>query len=106
MPVNSFGGIQSVVALDDWRTDPTRLRILLVEDSPFDVELVLRALWKGGFHVSSDVVQTVDDFSRRIQATRYDVILADYNLPQWSGMEALEILRRGNLDVPLIVVTG
>jgi len=106
MPVNSFGGIQSVVAVDDWRRDPTRLRILLVEDSPFDVELVLRALWKGGFHVSSDVVQTVDDFRRRIQATSYDVILADYNLPQWSGMEALAILQRENLDVPLIVVTG
>ncbi|HMH08972.1 MAG TPA: ATP-binding protein [Terriglobales bacterium] len=82
------------------------MRILLVEDSPFDVELVLRALWKGGFHVSSDVVQTVDDFRRRIQATSYDVILADYNLPQWSGMEALAILQRENLDVPLIVVTG
>jgi light-regulated signal transduction histidine kinase (bacteriophytochrome) len=42
----------------------------------------------------------------RIQATSYDVILADYNLPQWRGTEALDILCSEKLDVPLIVVTG
>jgi DNA-binding NtrC family response regulator len=53
-----------------------------------------------------NVVQTVEEFTLRIQTTGYDIILADYNLPQWSGMEALEVLRHENLDVPLIVVTG
>jgi len=42
----------------------------------------------------------------QIQTSSYDLILADYNLPQWSGMEAVEILNRENLDMPLIVVTG
>jgi signal transduction histidine kinase len=79
---------------------------LLVEDNPADVELVLLALRKDGFDVSSDVVQTVEELTLRIEAAAYDVILADYNLPQWSGMEALEVLHRKNLDVPLIVVTS
>lgn len=79
---------------------------MLVEDNPADVELLLLALRKDGFDVSSDVVQTVDEFTLRVHAVVYDLILADYNLPQWSGMEALEILRRENLDLPLIVVTG
>jgi signal transduction histidine kinase len=92
--------------IDDSHPATTRLRVLLVEDNPDDVELVLVALQKDGFDVSSDVVQTVEEFTLRIQANGYDVILADYNLPQWSGMEALEILRCENLDVPLIVVTG
>ena len=83
-----------------------KLRVLLVEDNPSDVELVLCALRKDGFDVSSDVVQTVEDFRLRIHTTDYDLILADYNLPQWSGMEAVEILNHENLDVPLIVVTG
>ena len=83
-----------------------KLRVLLVEDNASDVELVLFALRRDGFDVSSDVVQTVEDFALRVQATAYDVILADYNLPQWRGTEALDILRRDNLDVPLIVVTG
>lgn len=77
-----------------------------MEDNPADVELVLLALRKDGFDVSSDVVQTVEEFTLRIHTIAYDLILADYNLPQWRGMEALEILRRENLDVPLIVVTG
>jgi signal transduction histidine kinase len=78
----------------------------MVEDNPSDVELALHALWKDGFDVSSDVVQTSEEFRLRIQATCYDVILADYYLPQWSGMETLGILHHENLDVPLIVVTG
>jgi signal transduction histidine kinase len=82
------------------------LRVSLVEDNPADVELVLLALRKDGFDVSSDVVQTVEEFTLRVHRATYDLILADYNLPQWRGMEALEILRRENLDVPLIVVTG
>jgi chemotaxis family two-component system sensor kinase Cph1 len=52
------------------------------------------------------VVQTPEDFTRELRTTRPHVVLADYNLPQWRGMEALEILAREGLDVPLILVTG
>ena len=63
-------------------------------------------LRKDGFEVSSDVAQTAEEFTSRIRTASYDLILADYNLPQWRGTEALDILRHENLDVPLIVVTG
>jgi signal transduction histidine kinase len=104
-------GKQSVSAQDCTSIDTSpktnvKLRLLLVEGDPADVELGLLALRKDGFDISSDVVQTAEEFRLRIQATAYDLILADYNLPQWSGMEALALLRRENLDVPLIVVTG
>jgi signal transduction histidine kinase len=85
---------------------PTRLRVLIVEDDQSDIELLLVTLRRNGFDVSGDVAQTVEEFTLRIQATGYDVILADYNLPQWRGTEALDILCRENLDVPLIMVTG
>jgi len=52
------------------------------------------------------MAQTAEEFTSRIRTTSYDLILADYNLPQWKGTEALDILCRENLDVPLIVVTG
>jgi signal transduction histidine kinase len=84
----------------------TKLRILLVEDNPADVELISAALRSDGFEVTSDVAQTAEEFTSRIRAASYDLILADYNLPQWKGTEALDILCRENLDVPLIVVTG
>ena len=83
-----------------------RLRVLLVEDNGADVELELLTLRKDGFDVSGDVAQTAEEFTTRIRAIQYDLILADYNLPQWKGTEALEILCRENLDIPLIVVTG
>jgi signal transduction histidine kinase len=98
--------VQSWIVTDDSPKAGIKLRVLLVEDNPSDVELVLFALRRGGFDVSDDVVQTVEEFASRVQAVAYDVILADYNLPQWRGTEALDILRRENLDVPLIVVTG
>ncbi|MGA8491057.1 MAG: ATP-binding protein [Terriglobales bacterium] len=82
------------------------MRLLLVEDNPADVELELLTLRKEGFDVSGDVAQSAEEFSARIRSTHYDLILADYNLPQWTGTEALDILCRENLDIPLIVVTG
>jgi signal transduction histidine kinase len=84
---------------------PTQLQVLMVEDCASDVELGL-TLTSNGFDVSSEEAQTVEGLSSRIRATEYDVILADYNLPLWRGMDSLEVLRRENLDVPLIVVTG
>jgi signal transduction histidine kinase len=83
-----------------------KLRVLLVEDNPADIELISATLRRNGFEVCGDVAQTAEEFSSRIRAAHYDLILADYNLPQWKGTEALDILCRENLDVPLIVVTG
>jgi signal transduction histidine kinase len=83
-----------------------RLSALLVEDNLADAELVLRELRRGGFEVLSDVVQTADEFRRKLHATTPDVVLADYNLGSWRGMEALEILRIEGRDIPLILVSG
>jgi signal transduction histidine kinase len=82
------------------------LRFVLVEDNPIDVELEQRALRRAGFDFTSVVVQTAEDFTREITALRPDLVLADFNLPQWSGMEALDILKREQPGVPLILVTG
>ncbi|MGB9204967.1 MAG: ATP-binding protein [Terriglobales bacterium] len=82
------------------------LRVLHVEDDPLDAELVAQVLRKGGFSSSVVVVQTEAAFERELRAHRPDVVLADYNLPQWKGMEALDVLRREGLDIPLILVSG
>jgi signal transduction histidine kinase len=87
-------------------TEAVKLRVLLVEDDPFDVELVLRALRKGGFDPDGDVAQTAQDFSERLEKNSYDVILADYGLPSWNGMETVDLLRRKGLDIPVVLVSG
>jgi len=83
-----------------------RLRALLVEDEPADVELVLRALRQAGFDACGDVAQTAEEFTDLLRSNSYDVVLADYKLPNWNGMESVEVLRREGLDVPVIVVSG
>jgi PAS domain S-box-containing protein len=85
---------------------PGQLRVLHVEDNDLDAELVAQALLKGGFSVSVAVVQAEKEFERELRAHRPDIVLADYNLPQWKGMEALDVLRREGLDIPLILVSG
>ena len=82
------------------------LRVLLVEDDPADRDLILRELGKGEFEITADVAGTADEFRERIRTSCPDVVLADYNLGQWRGTEALEILREEGLDVPLILVSG
>ena len=82
------------------------LRVLLVEDNPADAELCVWELKRAGLKVSEDIVQTADEFAERVRSKPYDIVLADYRLPNWTGMEALEHLQRQGLDIPLILVTG
>ncbi|MGD0793223.1 MAG: response regulator [Terriglobales bacterium] len=95
-----------MTATNDLGPEPDQLRVLHVEDNEVDAELVAQALRRGSFSVSVVVVQAEKEFERELRAHRPDIVLADYNLPQWKGMEALDVLRREGLDIPLILVSG
>ena len=82
------------------------LKVLLVEDNASDSELILHALGKGGFDNDSEVVQTAEEFADRIHKNKYDIVLADYRLPGWNGMETVSILRQEGLDIPVVLVSG
>lgn len=77
-----------------------------MEDEPSDIDLVVAALRQAGFDPSYEVVQTPEEFSTILREHAWDVILADYKLPQWNGMESVEILQREGWDIPVIVVSG
>ena len=83
-----------------------RLRVLLVEDNPADAELSLLELKRAGFEVSADIVESPEEFSQHVLANPYDVILADYSLPNWTGLAAVEQLQQKGKDIPVILVTG
>jgi signal transduction histidine kinase len=83
-----------------------KLRALLVEDNTLDAALVLRALNTGGFDVTAALVQDEAAFTQALHAHPPEVVLADYNLPNWKGMEALEVLRCEGFDIPMILVSG
>jgi signal transduction histidine kinase len=83
-----------------------RLRVLLIEDSRSDAEIEIAELRRAGFDVAADVVETKDEVRQRLSKNSYDVILADYSLPNFRGMDTLDIVRECSLTTPLILVTG
>ena len=82
------------------------LRILLVEDSPDDAERVLREIRGLGRSVVHVRVETEAAFRKALAGPDFDLVLAEYSLPRFSGMDALAILRERCPDVPLVIVTG
>lgn len=82
-----------------------RIQILLVEDNPADAELLLRALRQGGFAPDAVRVETEADYLGRLHGG-LDLVLSDYNLPQFSGLRALALLKERGLEVPFILVSG
>jgi PAS domain S-box-containing protein len=86
--------------------DKRILRVLLVEDNPTDAELCLKLLQKSPLDVRCDVVSTRDQFVTRLRSATFDVILADYAMGNWTGMDALNSMHDENRDIPFILVTG
>jgi len=82
------------------------VRILLIEDSADDVEFCLRELKKAELESRFDVVQTPEEFADRLGAKTYDIILADYALQHWTGMDAFDLLCKEGRDIPFVLVTG
>ena len=84
---------------------PNNLHILILEDNPADAELILYELRRAGFSFDWQRVDTQSDYLAHLDPT-LDIILADYSLPQFSALEAMQLLQERQLDIPLIVVTG
>lgn len=83
-----------------------RLRLLHLEDDPNDALLCEMELRKAGWDLESHVVSTRAEFSVRIWASNYDIVLADYSLQDGTGIEVVEMLRKLRRDIPVILVTG
>jgi PAS domain S-box-containing protein len=84
----------------------TPLRVLIVEDSEDDARLALREMAANGFAPSSELVQTREALIRALDSQEWDLIIADYTVPGFGGLEALELVRARGLDLPFIVVSG
>jgi PAS domain S-box-containing protein len=81
------------------------IKVLVVEDSPDDAELLLAELRRAGFAPAVRRVETEPDFLAELQSGP-DIILSDYSMPHFSGLRALELLHQSGLNTPFILVSG
>jgi DNA-binding NtrC family response regulator len=82
------------------------LRALIVEHSHQDIDSMLFEPRESGFLVKHTLVETREDFRAALAGNNFDAVLADYQLPNWSGLDALAELRRTGKDTPFLLVGG
>jgi signal transduction histidine kinase len=83
-----------------------RLRLLHIEDSTDDAELLLLQLERAGFEVTSARVETPAAFADALDSQVWDLVLADHALPELDAPSALRILKAHGLDLPFVVLSG
>jgi response regulator RpfG family c-di-GMP phosphodiesterase len=82
------------------------LRVLLIEDSENDAQLLLREIRRFGYEVQCERVETSDALRNCLATKEWDVIVCDYSLPRLDAPHALEVLKSTDLDLPFIIVSG
>ncbi|MEO8397227.1 MAG: PAS domain S-box protein, partial [Chloroflexota bacterium] len=84
---------------------PVPVRLLILEDNPVDVELLLHDLRRAGFELEYELVASEGDYSAKLNES-FELILADYSLPHFDAPAALRLLQQRHLDIPFIIVSG
>jgi len=84
----------------------SKIKILHLEDDPDDSELVLTELKSGEFEVEYTRVDNEKQFRNQLENNKFDIVLADYNLPTFNGISALRICAEKYPETPFIIVSG
>lgn len=85
---------------------PTAIKMLILEDEIFDVELISARLDQGGLHYQLDHVRDRAAFEKAFGSTAYNIILSDYAIPSYSGFKALQFVRAHSSIIPFILLSG
>lgn len=82
------------------------LRVLLVEDNPDDAQLIVDELAQAGYDVTFERVETAAAMRKALRGPAWNLVLADYALPNFSAAAALWLVKQVGYDVPFIIVSG
>jgi len=97
--------VQVSLGEDPEHGQPTAIRVVIVEDRPTDAELMVLGLREEGFEPEWRRVDRGPDLAAALD-THPDLVLSDWDLPHFSGLEAVGMVRARDPDVPLIIVSG
>ena len=81
------------------------LCLLIIEDYEDDALLVVRELRRAGYDVAFEQAETAVDMAAALERQTWNLVIADYSLPQFDGPGALELLKSTGLDIPFIIVS-
>src|SRR5262245_20050220 len=84
----------------------TPIRVLIVEDSQDDATLLLLELEGGGYDPICERIDTAAAMQTALAKQLWDIIIADYSMPHFSALAALQLLQDSGLDLPFIIVSG
>ena len=82
------------------------VRVLVVDDSEDDARMAVRSLERGGFEVQFERVDTAHAVEEAWSRQSWDAVIADYRMPQFTGLDALKIVRASGSDIPFVLVSG
>lgn len=85
---------------------PTPLKLLILDDNVLDAELEVKQLERAGYDCDWRRVQTQEEFDAALERADFELILADYNLPNFDGLRALAMLKERGLEVPFVLISG
>lgn len=84
----------------------TPLKLLLVEDSADDADLLMMHLRQGGYDVDVERVETAKQLTTALSSSDWELVISDYNLPEFDGIQALKIVNNDPRDIPFIIISG
>jgi two-component system, cell cycle sensor histidine kinase and response regulator CckA len=93
-------------AFEPPESSKTPIRLLIVEDNLQDAELLVATMIRAGYLVQHEVAPTEERLRQHLAQADFDVTLIDYNLQNWTGMDALDILKQSGKNIPAVMVTG
>lgn len=83
-----------------------KLKVLLIEDSEDDAVLVKRELKKNGYEPYIQRIETSQDMKKNLKEKSWDIVISDYVMPRFSGIDAIKQFKKTKSDIPFIVVSG
>jgi signal transduction histidine kinase len=86
--------------------DQDAIALVVVEDSPDDVDLLIARLQAGGMRVAARRVETAVELREALASGRCDIVISDHQLPRFGSLEALRIVRESDPDLPFVIVSG
>jgi len=82
------------------------LRVLIVEDSKEDADLIIRTLHKNGYEIETEVVDNPKSMRSALEIQNWDVLTSDHSMPEFDAIHALELAKEIRPDLPFIIVSG